>query len=156
MREILSRTFPLAHRTLPSRLRPVLLRQSQAHTPAIRTIDLDIHHLADLPRASRSLTPWLRLFERTELVLTLETERLLGTRGAHRSAIIANNLCECTASDGILAGRIVTVRPRHLAANGLLRNLWHSRLRLWFLLLLLPTWIGPPTHPSSRNIGLCR
>src|SRR5262249_58483205 len=101
-----------------------------------RTLDFHIHHFTNAPGGSRSLRRRLWLLERTQLVLTLETERLLRTRGPHRSAIVAKSLRECTASDSVLSGRIVPIRPRHLAADGLLTRLWHSRPRTWALLLL--------------------
>jgi len=65
-----------------------------------------------------------------EPVLAVETERLLGARGAHRSAVFAEKLPCRSAGDGIFAGRIVAIRASNLAAKADRRRLSRRRLCL--------------------------
>src|SRR5689334_18849390 len=92
------------------------LRQSYAHSAALRALQLDVDHGRD--RSAGFVTDLLRFHfgKQSQLVLAALAEGLLGARGAHRPAGLADDVGPRSAGKGALAGGIESGRMRHFAA----------------------------------------
>ena len=115
-------------------------RQCKTYSVAVRTRELEINDLEKRLRCffrRRRIcgcVPVWRL-KRNQAMLALEAERLVRTRRAHRSAVLAQHLRESPARNRVFAGRIVSARASHLTARrryrprrrGQYRSRWDPR-----------------------------